>query len=112
MEEPQRVGDHAAAEDGFWCDRFAEVGQRIARAVRMVLHGHLGDFSLSDSCAISARVTSAAKAGIVVPYERSYGSSERPISSDTFGVGRCVIFSPPTTTTVSASPEAICAKPA
>src|SRR5580765_994483 len=74
-----------------------------------------GTWAISRSVtprAIRARVTSAANAGMVVPYERSYGSSERPISSDTLGVGRCVIFSPPTTTTVSASPEAICAKPA
>src|SRR3989442_7442628 len=60
---------------------------------------------------ISARVTSAAKAGIVVPYERSYGSIERPISSDTFGVGRCVIFPPPPTRTVRPSPAATWAKP-
>ena len=58
---------------------------------------------------IHARVTRPASAGIVAPYERSYGSMERPISSDTRGVGRCVIFSPPTTSTVRWRPAATAA---
>src|SRR5687768_1157698 len=57
----------------------------------------------------SARVMSPASAGMVAPYERSYGSMDRPMISETFGVARWVIFSPPTTSTESYSPDATCA---
>ena len=36
---------------------------------------------------MAARVMSPASAGIVVPYVRSWGSIERPMISDTRGVG-------------------------
>ena len=51
MVEPQRIGDHAAAEDHLERDLFAEVRQRIARAVRVVLHGDLRELALTHPMA-------------------------------------------------------------
>ena len=48
--EPQRIGDHAAARGpSSMRDRFAEVRQRVARAVRVVLDRDLRDLALADA---------------------------------------------------------------